>query len=341
MILNQDTQFDPPPSAADSAVSSPSIAVVTPVYDDQTSLQELLRRVDRVVAGHRATFRFIIVDDGSPVAVDSSRLRSVTRLPLETVTLTRNVGHQRAIAIGLSYVVALKLADIIVTMDADGEDRPEDIVKLLDALQAGEPNNIAVAKRTRRSEALPFILGYQVYRGLFFLLTGMQIQFGNFSAMTFDSAKRLVAMSELWINFPAAILRSRLPLIQVPTERGRRYFGKPKMRTVSLVLHGFSTIAVFTDRVLTRLAIGAVAAVGLTGTATVIAVAFKLLGRASPGWLTDILGTSILVTSISAVLCLVGVLSVLTGGVLFVPPPISTYRTFVADVTEESLPHPV
>jgi polyisoprenyl-phosphate glycosyltransferase len=334
-ILEKDTQVYPLQSGGDGAVSYPRIAIVIPVYDDEMSLQELLRRVDNVVAGHGATFHFIIVDDGSPVAVDSSRLRSITQLPLETVTLTRNVGHQRAIAIGLSYVVALKLADIIVIMDADGEDRPEDIIKLLNAVRVESRMTIAVAQRARRSEALPFVLGYQIYRGLFLLLTGMQINFGNFCAMSFDSAKRLVAMSELWINLPATVLRSRLPLIQVPTERGRRYSGQPKMRRISLVLHGFSTIAVFTDRVLTRLAVGAVGAIGFAGIASVIAIGLKLFGRASPGWMTNVLGTSILVTTISAALFLVGLLSVLTGGMLFVPTPISAYRCFVADATGE------
>jgi hypothetical protein len=272
------------------------------------------------------------VDDGSQCRIDADILRSLTYFPLTILSLRRNVGHQRAIAIGLSYVVGTNLAKNVLIMDSDGEDRPADIAKLVSALNSAERTTVVVAKRVNRSEGKLFAAWYRLYRVLFRLLTGYEIQFGNFSAMHIDAARRLVAMAELWINFPATVLRSGFRIAAVSTDRGRRYLGHSKMNFLSLVLHGFGAIAVFTDRVLTRLILSALTVVAISGAASLIAVSLKILGRASPGWLTSVIGISIVVTSMAGGLSLIGLFLTLTGGILFVPAPIDAYRSFIAEI---------
>jgi glycosyltransferase involved in cell wall biosynthesis len=68
---------------------------------------------------------------------------------IQLIRLANNLGHQRAIAIGL--VIASSFEDIgaVVVMDADGEDRPEDVPRLLNAW-GEEPNLIVVAQRSER-----------------------------------------------------------------------------------------------------------------------------------------------------------------------------------------------
>ena len=55
---------------------------------------------------------------------------------------------------------------------------------------------------------------------MFFLLTGHRIGFGNFLALPAISARRVANMGELWLSLPATVLRSRIPITNVPTERG-------------------------------------------------------------------------------------------------------------------------
>ena len=313
-----------------------TIAIIVPVFDDEQSLRKLVGHIQNVVAMAGLAANLVIVDDGSPQPIDAQSLRSVADLPLLVIRLRRNVGHQRAIAIGLSHVVAAELATSILIMDADGEDQPTDIPRLVSAVASAEKATVVVAKRASRSEGILFAVSYRLYRALFSLLTGNQIQFGNFSAMRIEAAKRLSAMPELWINLPAAVLRSRLVVFPVATDRGRRYFGQSKMRLVSLVLHGFGAIAVFTDRVLTRLTLAAVAAIAFAGAASLVAIAVKIIGLASPGWLTSVLGTSLVVTSMAFVLCLIGLLMTLTGGVLFLPQPIASYHSFIATIVHST-----
>jgi polyisoprenyl-phosphate glycosyltransferase len=317
----------PSSSSGDSA-----IAIIVPVLDDEQSLHKLLGHIQDIAAMARLAVRLVIVDDGSTPPITVPSLQSVCDLPLLIIRLSRNLGHQRAIAVGLARVVDSELATRIVIMDADGEDHPADIPRLVSALTAAQETSVVVAKRTSRSEGIFFAVCYRLYRSLFHLLTGNQIQFGNFSAMGIEAARRLSAMPELWINFPAAVLRSRLVVCPVATVRGHRYFGQSKMRLVSLVLHGFSAIAVFTDRVLTRLTIAAVATIALAGVASLVAISVKILGFASPGWLTSVVGSSLVVTFMACVLCLIGLLMTLTGGVLFLPQPIASYRSFIAAI---------
>jgi hypothetical protein len=329
---------DMPSAGAASDTSSAqshgrTIAIVLPVFDDEPSVRKLAIDLQEILPRTGFSTHLIVVDDGSPCRIDTDNLRSLIYFPITILSLRRNVGHQRAIAIGLSYVVGTNLAKNVLIMDSDGEDRPADILKLVSVLDSQEKATVVVAKRANRSEGKLFAGCYRLYRILFRLLTGNEIQFGNFTAMHIDAARRLVAMAELWINFPATIVRSGLPITGVSTDRGQRYLGKSKMNFLSLVLHGFGAIAVFTDRVLTRLILSALTAVALSGAASLIAVGLKLLGRASPGWLTSVIGVSIVVTSMAGGLCLIGLFLTLSGGILFVPAPIDAYQSFVAEVT--------
>jgi polyisoprenyl-phosphate glycosyltransferase len=309
-----------------------AIAIVIPVFDDEQSLRKLMGHVQEVTLRAALSAHFVIVDDCSSRPVDVENLRACSELPLHVIYLRRNVGHQRAIAIGLSHVVATELAAMMIVMDADGEDQPAEIPKLVSTLAASDRATVVVAKRANRSEGILFKVCYRAYQALFHLLTGHQIKFGNYSAMRIEAAKRLCAMPELWISLPAAVLRSRLPVCYVPTDRGRRYFGQSKMNLVSLVQHAFGRIAVFADRALTRLTLAAAAATILSSIASLVALAMKIVGLTSPGWVTTVIGMSLVITLIACMLGLIGLLTTLSGGFLFLPQPIDSYETFIAAI---------
>lgn len=260
--------------------------ILIPVYNDVEALTRLLDGIARSVAD---PVDVLVVDDGSldqPVTAESLRDRP---LDVELIRLRRNVGHQRAIAIGLCHLVKKGSEGVFLVMDGDGEDRPEDIPRLVAAL-AGEGADVVVAERRKRSESRLFKGFYKVYKGLFHLLTGRVIRFGNFCAMTPEAARRLVYMDELWMHFPATMIKSGLRLGQLPVDRGSRYCGSSRMNLVSLVTHGLRSVAIFTEAVLTRIiifcALVAVSSLALILTAFTI----KLLGFATPGWFTVAIG---------------------------------------------------
>ena len=262
------------------------LVVLIPVYNDWEAVGLLLEALARALAGRPETVRALLLDDGSaeaPVAQDRPEWRRFRRV--DALTLRRNLGHQRAIAVGLCHVEANIPCRAVVVMDGDGEDAPADVPRLLDCLAAHGGVPVVFAERAKRSESLTFRLFYQLYRGSHWALTGIAVRVGNFSVVPQRQLRRLVAVSELWNHYAAAVFKSRLPFVTVPTQRATRLAGKSRMNFVALVMHGLSAISVFSDRVGVRMLI---AAGGLLATAGGLLAAWAgttSFGVAAPAWL--------------------------------------------------------
>lgn len=280
--------------------------VVTPAFNDRPSLMRLLDELTQLRNDARQLV-VVVVDDGSledPIEVRHLRDRPYD---IELITLKRNLGHQRAIATGLVQVARRADADQVVIMDGDGEDRPQDVSRLLEELES-EACDVVVAQRRKREESRIFKVFYRLYRGLFYLLTGEEIRFGNFCALTPLALRRLVHMEELWMHLPATIIASRLSRRNIETDRGKRYCGRSKMNLVSLITHGVRSVAVFVEGVLTRIILFC-AFVALSSVVLIlVALIVKLLGYATPGWLTVAVGALIGLLVQTATIALVSLL---------------------------------
>lgn len=265
-----------------------TVAVVTPVYEDQESFAQLCVRLSEIERRAGLQFHLVAVDDGSIAA--PPQLSSITAASLsgEVLRLGRNVGHQMAIAIGLAHVAAGKFAACIV-MDSDGEDTPESIPRLLDEVRRPDVD-VAVAERAKRSETLSFKTFYAIYKRLFMLATGQVLRFGNFMALSPLAIERLSGMHESAIHVAGSVMKAKLRRANVPTDRGRRYAGKSKMNFPGLVLHGARAVMVFSDLVLTRMALALVGMAALVAVVIVGALVVKVLGFATPGWVTNVTG---------------------------------------------------
>ena len=99
--------------------------------------------------------------------------------------------------------------DAVVVMDGDGEDQPEDIPGLVQGLLNGSSAVFVMfAARTKRLESLPFRALYRIYRALHWLLTGVSVRVGNFSALRPEVLPRLLMASESWNHYAAAVFRA-------------------------------------------------------------------------------------------------------------------------------------
>ncbi len=129
----------------------------------------------------------MVIDDGSTVPLkgqmDGKSYRRISRV--EVLQLRRNLGHQRAIAIGLAFVHGERPCDAVVVMDADGQDRPEDVPLLLQKLQEEDGRKIVFAARMRRSESLLFRAAITAIVPMHRVLTGVSVRVGNFSIVPF------------------------------------------------------------------------------------------------------------------------------------------------------------
>lgn len=290
------------------------VLLLIPVFNDWQAVSRLLPALDDQLAGRR-TVRVILVDDAStqPRPVDmAAPLKNIHTL--EVLRLRRNLGHQRALAIGLAYAEAKAPGTAVVVMDGDGEDRPEDVPRLLVELERDGGPCIVFAERRKRSESMLFRLGYRAYRFLHHVLTGVPVRVGNFSAVPRECLGSLTADSELWNHYAAAVIKSRLCYRMIPTVRGRRLDGRTSMSLISLVTHGLSAISVFRERVGVRLLI----ATGVFAALMVLLMAVTVLVRLStdwavPGWSTYTIGLLLLLLLQTLFVSLLATFAVLGG----------------------------
>jgi hypothetical protein len=266
------------------------IAIVVPVYNDWPSFSELLCNIDGLLAASDIRAQLIVINDGSsmPSTGLPESWRRIERIDIHN--LVCNLGHQRAIAIGLVAAESVGTFDGVIVMDADGEDRPEEISRLV-SLAERHPDHIVCAQRTRRSESYAFIVFYRLYQLLFRAFTGKTIDFGNFCFVPNSVLKSLIYNSSLWNNLPATIVRSRIPYVKLSSVRGKRYAGTSTMNYAALVLHGLSAISVFSDIALARLLIF-MSILGISTVPTIVGVVVLRLttNLATPGWATQVVG---------------------------------------------------
>jgi len=273
-------------------ILSEDLIVVTPVYEDKIASSQLFQELSTTFDGR---VFIVAVDDGSvkePVDIASIKSAGLNGV---VIKLKRNVGHQRAISIGLGFVAEhISDSQYVVVMDSDGEDTPISIKPLVDAAKLPSVD-IAVAQRKSRVESLKFKAFYVVYKWLFNLLSGKKISFGNFMALTPASVKRLVSMQELGIHIAGTVLSSKLRVETVSLDRGARYAGKSKMNFVGLVLHGFKGLMIFAEDVLVRVGVASAVVAGAALSGGIIATILKITGFATPGWFSVALGILLLV----------------------------------------------
>jgi glycosyltransferase involved in cell wall biosynthesis len=299
------------------------VAVVTPVFNDWVSLSELISALEVVDVLEKVEFSLIVIDDASTEpAIINCPLNSLSRIrEIEIVVLACNLGHQRAIAVGLVEVCSRGSFEAILVMDSDGEDRPADIPRLL-AEAALRPGHIICAQRRHRPGLLFFRFWYECYKAMFHLLTGAQIDFGNFCLIPASKIEALVSTSSVWNNLAAALTRSRIPLAGLPSDRGRRYAGKSKMNFVSLVMHGLSAMAVYSDIIMVRLMLGTLALSAVTLLAILGVIAVKLFTNlAIPGWTSSAAGVLTIILLQGVMLFTISAFSVLNTRSLKVVVP--------------------
>jgi glycosyltransferase involved in cell wall biosynthesis len=262
-----------------------SIWVVTPVYRDVRSFTILRDRLLEVLGTEQpaGAARFVVIDDTAGQDEEIETLRAFD--DVSVLTPPFNLGHQRAIVYALRKILpGVADDDAIVTLDADGEDRPEDLPRLLAAMRGEQ--RVALALRTKRRESLQFKLMYRLFRILFRALTGTTVRSGNFAAMPGSVAKRALRHPTFDLSYSSAILALDLAIEYVPCERGERYEGRSKMTFGRLGMHALRMLMPFTDRIAIRALAVFVASLVLGAMLALVVICIKLFGNSVPGWAT-------------------------------------------------------
>ena len=223
--------------AADLPARRPWLSVVVPVFNEEDSLDELYRRLDATLASVPERSEIVFVNDGS---TDESRarlegiLKSDARITL--VDLACNCGQHAAVLAGFR----VSRGDVVVTLDADLQNPPEEIPKLLDKIRAG----FDVVGGVRRGRKDPL-----VRRALAALVHGLSKSGTDYGCMLRayrrPVVRRILRCRERTLFIPAlaAVLAHRV--IDVPIAHDTRRFGRSRYSASRLLRLGFDWLTGF------------------------------------------------------------------------------------------------
>ena len=227
------------------------IKILIPIYNDWQSVFKLLENIDLEIACLAAEVSVLIVNDASTEQRPKINLNLNNLKSIQVINMKKNRGHARCNAAGLKYINEKEDFDYVIPMDGDGEDRPEELLSLVEKAKEYS-DTVITADRVKRSEGVFFKFCYLVHKYLTFIFTGESIKFGNYTCLPKSAVDRMVEEAATWSSFSGSLSKTAKERKSVPSTRGSRYFGPSKMSFVNLLKHSLSIIAVFKTTLLIR-----------------------------------------------------------------------------------------
>ncbi len=128
---------------------NPELSIVVPVFNEEACLPELLRRTLETARSLDRPFELILIDDGSrDRSLEILTEAAAAESEVVAVILNRNYGQHAAVMAGFAHA----RGDVIITLDADLQNPPEEIPRLLEAVDAG--NDVVGTVRTPREDSI-------------------------------------------------------------------------------------------------------------------------------------------------------------------------------------------
>jgi undecaprenyl-phosphate 4-deoxy-4-formamido-L-arabinose transferase len=219
----------------------PAVSVIVTAYNEETTVDELYRRAVESLEANGRSFELIFVDDGS----GDGTFERIERLHardhrVRAVRFKRNFGQHPAMHAG----IARARGDIVVTMDGDLQNAPEDIPRLIAAVEAGA--DVASGRRAARHDSWGRTLPSRLINGMLRRFTGVTItDFGcAFNAYRRNAVEPMLGAIGKQKFTKALVLSGGASVVEVDVShaprRGRSRYSPLRLTRVALhVLAGF------------------------------------------------------------------------------------------------------
>lgn len=227
------------------------IIILIPLFNDWKSVSILLNKIDLQVNNWNSEISILIVNDASTEKRSGLEFNFKKIKLVKILNMKKNTVHQRCIAAGLKYICKNEDFDRVIVMDADGEDRPEELNDFFSKAQEN-PNMTITGNRFKRSEGIIFKFLYEVHKLLTLVFTGKLIKFGNFSSLPKIHVEQLIQKSYLWNSYSSSIIKTIKDRTFILSIRGLRYVLPSKMNFTALIFHSLAIISVFRNWVIIR-----------------------------------------------------------------------------------------
>ena len=225
--------------------------ILIPLFNDWKSVSRLLNEIDLEVKNWDVDVSIVIVNDASTEKRSGLEFNFKKIKAVKILNMKKNTVHQRCIATGLKYICKNEDFERVIIMDADGEDRPEELNAFFE--KAKEHINMTITgNRFKRSEGIIFKILYEVHKLLTLIFTGKLIKFGNFSCLPKNHAEQLIQKPYLWNSYSSSVVKAIKDRTFIPSTRGLRYVLPSKMNFTALIFHSLAIISVFRSLVIMR-----------------------------------------------------------------------------------------
>lgn len=283
----------------------PNLSVVIPVFNEESLIQELIKRVRINVEIITEDYEIILVDDGSEDKTWDF-IENATKIErrIKGIKFSRNFGHHFAITAGIHNTSS----EWVIVMDGDLQDRPEVIPNLYNKAQEGF--DVVFVSRQNRQEKLYYRILQKIFYKVLRSLSGINFDSrqANFSIInkkvveafkSFPENARFYSSTIKWLGFNSA---------HILADHGVRHSGKPSYTFKKRMKLASDVILSFSDRPL-RASILLGISMSALSLMFLIVVLYRwfYLGRSADGWTSVV---SVLFFSTGIILTVIGISSI-------------------------------
>ena len=164
--------------------------IIIPIYNDWKSLNKLLFQLNEAFKNYKnLKTEILIINDHSSeqINIKKDNLSSIKKISI--ITLNKNLGSQKAIAVGLFYLKDKEKDSFVTIMDGDGEDDPLQINNMLEEAKKNQ-DFIITSNRKKRQGSLTIQILYKIHLIITFIFSLKWISFGNFTTFSSKTIKR-------------------------------------------------------------------------------------------------------------------------------------------------------
>lgn len=205
---------------------NPTLSILIPVYNEIENLDLLYQRLVEALDPTGETFEVLLIDDGS-VDGSAERIKAICARDgrFSLVRLNRNFGQTAAMAAGIDHA----RGEIVITMDADLQNDPADIPKLLQVYRQGY-DLVSGWRRNRQDAFLSRTLPSKLANGLISWATGVHLHdYGcTLKAYRRDLVQRLNLYGEMHRFLPALLAHVGARITEVEVQHHPRHAGRSK-----------------------------------------------------------------------------------------------------------------
>ena len=205
------------------------ISIVIPVYNEAKNITQLYEEITKAMASLERSFEIIFIDDGSTDGTfdalgDIYKKAEEAGINLVCIQLEHNTGKSAGLQTGFKEAKG----DIILTMDGDLQDDPNEIHKFIEKMDEG--HDLVSGWKFKRRDPFTKILPSKIFNIITSWLTGIKIHDFNccFKAYRREVIKRLDIYGDLYRFIPALVFHKGFRITEIKVNHRSRIHGKSK-----------------------------------------------------------------------------------------------------------------